>query len=99
MANHKSALKRNRQSLKRRALNNINKTKANNAVKKVRVAITKTAEEAAQSLKNAMTILHRAVTKGTLHKNTAARRISRLSRAVHKAHGDQTRPPAEAPKE
>jgi small subunit ribosomal protein S20 len=86
LANHKSALKRNRQSIKRNALNNINKTKANNAVKKVRLAIAEAPEKAEVGLKNAMSILHKGVSKGTFHKKTAARRISRLAKAIHIAN-------------
>jgi small subunit ribosomal protein S20 len=83
LANHKSALKRNRQSKKRNALNSINKTKSNNAVKKVREVLPTNPLEAEKRLKVAMSILHRSVTKGTLHKRTAARRIGRLSHQVY----------------
>jgi small subunit ribosomal protein S20 len=86
LANHKSALKRARQSKVRRARNRINKTKVNNAVKKTRVLLeTGEPEHVEQALRNAVKTIHMAKTKGTLHKRTAARRISRLSRQVHQA--------------
>ena len=82
MANHKSALKRARQSETRRALNRINKTKVKNAVKQARAAIGETAETSAEALKAAMSALNRAVSKGTLHRRNAARRIARLSKQI-----------------
>ena len=85
MANHKSALKRQRQSEKRMALNRINKTKVHNAVKKVRADLLESPEKAKDSLKGAMSVLHKAVSKGSLHKKTAARRISRLASSIHKS--------------
>ena len=82
MANHKSALKRVRQSETRRARNRINKTKVKNAVKKVRTALGESPEAAAEALKAAMSALGRAAAKGTLHRRNAARRTARLARQV-----------------
>ncbi len=82
MANHKSALKRARQSETRRERNRINKTKVKNAVKKVRAAIVEAPEAAGTSLSAAMSALSRAASKGTLHRRNVARRIARLSRQV-----------------
>lgn len=87
MANHKSALKRARQSETRYARNRVNKTKVKNAVKAVRVAIAAqpVADNAAEALKRAMSALGQAVSKGTLHRRNAARRIARLSSQLHQA--------------
>ncbi len=85
MANHKSALKRARQSETRRLRNRINKTKVKNAVKKVRVNVGDSPETAAEALKLAMSALGKAVSKGTLHRRNASRRIARLSRQVSAA--------------
>jgi len=82
LANHKSALKRARQSETRRLRNRINKTKVKNAVKKVRVASSDSPEVAAEALKAAMSALSRAASKGTIHRRNAARRIARLSQQV-----------------
>lgn len=85
MANHKSALKRARQSDTRRERNRINKTKVKNAVKKVRGAIAEAPENAPEALKAAMSALDRAASRGTLHRRNVARRIARLSRQVASA--------------
>ena len=83
MADHASALKRHRQSEKRRARNQAIKTRMRRLVREVRDAIgTRDAAAARKTLDAAARFLHKAVTKGVLHRNTAARRISRLSRAV-----------------
>lgn len=85
MANHKSALKRHRQSLKARERNRIMKTRVKNAVKAVRMAIEANDKEAAaRALQTATSILDKAASKKTLHWRTSARKISRLSMAVNK---------------
>lgn len=83
MANHKSALKRHRQSLKKAARNRANRTRVKNAVKAVRVAVLeKDAEKASQAFVHATSILDKTATKGSIHWKTAARKISRLAKAV-----------------
>lgn len=84
MANHKSAIKRHKQSEKRRLRNAAVKTAIKSQVKKVRTAADGgDASEAENQLKRAVTLLDRAVTKGVLHRNNASRRISRLTTAVN----------------
>lgn len=84
MANHKSALKRNRQSLVRRARNRVNKSKVKTAVRAVREALEQGSSDQAQAaLKVAIPVIQRAASKGTLHKKTASRKVSRLARQVH----------------
>lgn len=84
MANHKSALKRHRQSLKARARNRAMKTRMKNLVKAVRQAVEQKDKEAAQAaLKDATSILDKASTKKVIHWRNAARRISRLHQAVN----------------
>lgn len=85
MANHKSALKRARQNENRRLRNKTNKTRVKNLVKKTRTACEKSPEEAVETLKSAMSVIDRAASKGALHRRTAARKIARLSKRVHKA--------------
>lgn len=85
MANHKSALKRARQSETRRTRNRINKTKVKNAVKQVRATVSEPADVSAEALKKAMSALDRAASKGTLHRRNASRRIARLSRQLSAA--------------
>lgn len=84
MANHKSALKRHRQSEKRRERNASVKSAIRTAVKKVRTSIdAANAEEAKTNLLEATRVLDGAVTKGVLHRNNASRRVSRLTTAVN----------------
>ncbi|WP_028574451.1 30S ribosomal protein S20 [Desulfonatronovibrio hydrogenovorans] len=84
MANHKSALKRHRQSLKARARNKAVKTSVKNATKAVRSAIEqKDAENASKALQAASSLIDKAARKKVLHWKAAARKISRLSRAVN----------------
>ena len=86
MANHKSALKRHRQSEKRRLRNASVKSSIKTQIKKVRAATAGgEAETAAEELKKAISLLDRAVTKGVLHRNNASRRISRLTVAANAA--------------
>ncbi len=84
MANHKSALKRHRQSLKKRARNVAVKSSLKTTIKKVREAITqKEAAKAQELLVQTTKALDKAASKGVIHKNNAARRISRLSHSVN----------------
>ena len=84
MANHPSALKRHRQSEKRRVRNQAIKTRLRRLVRDVRTAITThDADAASKSFAAATRALDKAVTKGVLHRNNAARRIGRLAHAVN----------------
>ena len=84
MANHKSALKRVRQSKVKRLRNMNYKTKVKHAVKEVRTAVGENnQEQAKQSLVKAVSIIQKTSSKGIIHKKKAARKISRLSRQVN----------------
>ena len=84
MANHKSALKRHRQSLKRAARNRAIRSRIKNAVKEVRIAVqAQNNEQAAKALLAATSVIDSAASKGTVHWKNAARKVSRLSRAVN----------------
>jgi small subunit ribosomal protein S20 len=83
LANHASALKRHRQSERRRVRNAAVKTSIKTVVRKLREAIAGgKADEAKEGLKAAVSMLDRAVTKGVLHRRNASRKISRLSSSV-----------------
>ncbi len=85
LANHKSALKRARQSKIRKVRNQAYKTKAKKAVKAVRAAVAANSEgQAKESLREAVATLQRTVSKGVIHKNAASRKISRLTRQVNR---------------
>lgn len=84
MANHKSAVKRHKQSLKRAARNKAIRSRIRNAVKDVRAAVqAKDKEQAEQNLRQAAVIIDKAAGKGTLHWKNAARKLSRLARSVN----------------
>ena len=85
MANHKSALKRARQSERRRLRNRGYKTRVKKAVKDVRSAVAEDApEQARENLKAAVSILQKTVSRGVIKQRTASRKISRLSSQVHR---------------
>lgn len=79
MANHKSALKRIRQTEKRRVYNRTYRNRARTLVKKARVAIkVGGVDNAVEATKQAVRDLDMAVSRGVLHKRNAARRKGRL---------------------
>jgi small subunit ribosomal protein S20 len=82
MANHKSSQKRNRQTIKREERNRYYRTRVKNVVKAVTGAKSK--EEANEAFKKANRYLHSMVSKGVLKKNTAARKVGRLSAFINK---------------
>lgn len=85
MANHKSAEKRNRQAQERRLRNRMNKSQMKTQVRKVNEAIVAGSEdEAKSSLQAAISVIAKTAQKGTIHKRTAARKISRLAKRVNK---------------
>lgn len=84
MANHKSAIKRFKQSEKRNARNRAARTRVKNAVKDVRLAIQSGDKEKAQeALKAATVVLDKNAGKGIIHWRKAARKVSRLTKAVN----------------
>jgi small subunit ribosomal protein S20 len=84
MASHKSAEKRIRQIAKRTATNRARISRVRTFVKKVEVAIATGNKGAAQSaFQLAQPELHRAITKGVLHKNTVSRKLSRLATRIN----------------
>ena len=84
MANHPSALKRARQNEARRMRNRSVKTKVKKVIKSVRLAVEEGSDKsAADQLNSAKSIIDKAAKKGAIHKKTAARKISRLSKRVN----------------
>ena len=83
MANHVSAAKRARQSEKRRLNNRDRKGAMRTAIKGVLTAVEAGDKEAAAAaLTKATSLIDRAGRLGTIHKNQASRRVSRLSAKV-----------------
>ncbi len=84
---HPSAEKRHRQSLKRQQRNRAIKTRVRTASKNALEAISGSDKQAAATaLQTAMKVLYKAASKGTLRKNTVARKVARLSRRYHRTH-------------
>lgn len=89
MATHKSAEKAARQAIKKQTRNAANSSKVKGAVKAVRSAVASNDKAKAQeNFKEAQSQLAKAVTKGFLKKNTAARLTKRLSSSVKKISGN-----------
>lgn len=85
MANIKSAKKRILVSSKKNERNKAAKSKVKTYVKKVEAAIEANDKTAAQTaLLEATSVIDKATKKGIYHKNTSARKISRLNKAVNK---------------
>jgi small subunit ribosomal protein S20 len=83
MANHASARTRIRRNARRAEINGARRNRMRTFIKKVEAALTEgKADDAQEALKNAQPEIQRSVAKGLLHKNTAARKISRLSAAI-----------------
>ncbi len=83
MANHKSAEKRVRQNAKRKEINRNNRSKLRTSIKKLRTAVAghdKTGS--VELLTPTVSLIDKAVNKGILHRNTAARYKSRLTKHV-----------------
>jgi len=84
LANHKSALKRARQNEIRRIRNKSVKTRVKNIVKDLKLAIDGESKETVpEKLNAAKSAVDKAAKKGVLHRRTAARKISRLSRLAN----------------
>lgn len=83
MATHKSAIKRLRQSKKKRVRNRNIKGAVRTAIKKTKAsAIAGNFEEAETNFKLAERSLAKASTKGILHKKSASRSLSRLAKFI-----------------
>jgi len=84
MANIKSAKKRARQTVRRTQVNHARLSRIRTSVRKVETAIASGDKAAARAaFEAAQPELHRGVTKGVLHRNTVARKLSRLSARIN----------------
>jgi small subunit ribosomal protein S20 len=87
---HKSTIKRARQAEKRYQRNRTVLSSVKSLMKKVLTAVEeKNAEEAKASLREATSALHKAATKGIIKRNTASRRVSRLTARVNAVTASQ----------
>ncbi len=84
MANSKSALKRVRQNIVQNERNRAYRTRMRTAVKRLRTAIEAgNTDEAKNLLGSTVSLVDATAGKGVIHRNAAARTISRLTRAVN----------------
>ncbi len=83
MANHKSAIKQWRQSLKKNVINQSNKSVLRTQIKALRTAIQNNdREKAKELLPKTFSTIDKSIKKGAIHKNQGSRYKSRLSRQV-----------------
>jgi small subunit ribosomal protein S20 len=86
MPNHKSSEKRVRQSERRRQINRGNRTRVRTAIKKLRTALSSSkGQELNTLLPETISTIDKAVQKGVMHKNAAARYKSRLTTRANQA--------------
>jgi small subunit ribosomal protein S20 len=84
MANHKSAEKRVRQNAKRNLINRSNRSKLRTQIKNLRTAVTAADKTVTTELLGpTVSLIDKAVNKGVLHKNTAARYKARLTKKAN----------------
>ena len=84
MANHKSAIKRHKQSLRNAARNRTVRTRIKNVIKDVRAAVQQQDSEAAKAaLVRATSILDKAAGKRVLHWKNASRRVYSQAKAIN----------------
>lgn len=83
MANHKSAEKRVRQNEKRNLINRSNRSKLRTQIKKLRSALAASDKSKSNELLvPTVSLIDKAVNKGLIHRNTAARYKARLTKHV-----------------
>ncbi|NCO04017.1 MAG: 30S ribosomal protein S20 [Alphaproteobacteria bacterium] len=88
MANHASAKTRIRRNDRRAVINGARRNRIRTFIKKIEMAIADgNATDAQVALKNAQPEILRGVAKGLIHKNTAGRKLSRLSAAIKRIKG------------
>jgi small subunit ribosomal protein S20 len=88
MANTSSAKKAARQAVRRTEINKSRRTRLKNEVKNVEIAIASGDKKSAvEALKAAEPVLVRTAQKGVVHKKTASRKVSRLTKRVNAMAG------------
>ena len=89
MANIKSQIKRNRQNEKRRLRNRTVRSEVNTRTKAALAAAEHDDEDADETLRLAVKRIDKAAAQGVIHKNTAARRKSRLVREIERLRSEE----------
>ena len=84
MAHHKSAIKRIKQTVKKTARNRHVSSTLKTYIKRVREAVeAKDKDAAVAALKIAIPVIDTTATKGVIHRSTASRSVSRLTKLVN----------------
>ena len=84
MADHVSAVKRNKQNQRRRLINQMNRQKLKTQLKKLKAAISEGQSDEAQAvLSKTFSVIDRSVQKGVIKANAARRYKSRINRRVN----------------
>ena len=96
MANIKSQIKRNHQNENRRLRNRNLRGSARTAVSQARAAMEENSPETKEAVMKAISALDRAVEKGVIHKNNAARRKSRLMKKLASFNSAEEKPSAKS---
>ncbi|MGA9997360.1 MAG: 30S ribosomal protein S20 [Pyrinomonadaceae bacterium] len=87
MPNHKSAEKRVRQNEKRKEINRSNRGRLRTSIRKLRTALSSgDKDQLGALLPETISTIDKAVQKGVLHKNAAARHKSRLTARVNQTN-------------
>ena len=87
MANHKSAIKRQKQTINETKRNGDVKSSVKTAIKKFKLSLSaKKAEESSKLIKEVVPLIQKAASKGVLHNNNASRKISRLTLSFNKVY-------------
>lgn len=88
---HPSAEKRHRQSLKRAERNRTVRTRARSLAKTAAetIAIANDEATAREALRQATKVLYKAISNGTIHRNTVRRKVARLSASLHRKFGQK----------
>ena len=89
MANIKSQIKRNRQNEKRRLRNRTVRSEVSTRTKAALDAVEHGDEDADETLRLAVKRIDKAAAQGVIHKNTAARRKSRLVREIERLRSEE----------
>jgi small subunit ribosomal protein S20 len=88
VANIRSQIKRNRQTVKRQARNKAVRSELRTRTKRANAAIAEDIENSEESIRLAIKRIDKAAAKGVIHKNQAANRKSRLMKRAAKASAD-----------
>jgi len=84
LANHKSAIKRAKQSEQNRIRNRSRRTRMKHAIRSFEEAlVSQNPEQVMSRLKEAVSVIDKTASKGVIHRNLASRKISRLTQKVN----------------